>query len=69
MSDMEVTVEAMLQIVQQRLDTPLTDEDELERLRKGLAGVAERTRTLSNVKLPNAEEPYSVFQVCRAEDL
>jgi hypothetical protein len=69
MSDTDAVVEAMLQIVQQRLDTPISSEEELERLKKGLAGVAERARTLSSFKLTNAEEPYSVFSVCRAEDL
>jgi hypothetical protein len=69
MTDIEQTVEAMLQIVQQRLDTPVTDTDELERLKKGLAGVADRTRILSDFKLPNADEPFSVFSAFRAEDL
>lgn len=64
----ETVVDAMLQLVQARLDTPVTDEEEMERLRKGLEGVAQRTATLSDYKLANAQEPYSVFQVCRAED-
>ena len=64
----ETVVDAMLQLVQARLDTPVTDEEEMQRLRKGLEGVAQRTATLSDYKLTNAQEPYSVFQVCRAED-
>lgn len=64
----EFVVDAMLQLVQARLATPVTDKDELDRLRKGLEGVAERTEILSNYKLTNAHEPYSVFQVCRAEE-
>lgn len=69
MEDRDSTVEAMLQLVQARLKTPISDEDELERLRRGLSGVAERTQVLSDFKLTNAEEPYSVFSVCRSEDI
>jgi hypothetical protein len=61
------TVDAMLQQVQARLDTPITDEEELKRLRKGLEGVAERSQTLSDYKLTNADEPFSVFRVHRPE--
>ena len=68
-SDMDTVVEAMLQQVQARLQTPVTDADELDRLKKGLAGVAERTQVLSDFKLTNAEEPYSVFSACRSEDV
>ena len=64
----ETVVEAMLQQVQARLAAPVTDDEELERLRKGLEGVTQRTATLSDYKLSNAQEPYSVFRVCRAED-
>lgn len=67
MADQKV-VDAMLQQVQARLATPVTENDELEALRKGLEGVAERTGTLSDYKLTNAQEPYSVFRVCRMED-
>lgn len=65
----QTVVDAMLQQVQARLASPITDSEELERLRKGLEGVADRTATLSDYKLTNADEPFSVFRVCRAEDL
>lgn len=68
MSEQDPTVEAMLQQVQCRLATPVTDPEELERLRSRLAGLVERTAVLSNWKLPNSEEPFSVFSVYRPED-
>ena len=67
MTGTDQTIDAMLQQVQARLDTPITDKDELERLRKGLEGVAGRGQTLSDYKLTNADEPFSVFRVHRPE--
>jgi hypothetical protein len=67
MTETEQTIEAMMQQVQARLDSPITDKEELERLRKGLEGVAARSQTLSDYKLTNADEPFSVFRVYRPE--
>lgn len=69
MSDPDPNVEAMFQQVQGKLATPLTDPDEIEALRVRLAGLAERTAVLSNWKLPNSEEPFSVFSAYRPEDV
>lgn len=68
MDELDPVVESMLRQVQARLATPVSDPDELARLQRGLQGVAERTRTLSEFVLPNSDEPYSVFAVCRPED-
>lgn len=68
MAEIDPTVEAMLQQVQARLAHPVSDPGELDRLTRNLAGVAERTQTLSAFTLPNSDEPYSVFSVCRPED-
>ena len=61
-------IEAMLEQVQASLDTPIEDRDELERLRKGLDGVASRAATLRDYPLANADEPDFVFSAYRSED-
>lgn len=68
MANNEQLADALLRQVQARLDTPLTDDDELQRLRKNLDGVIERAETLRRYELTNADEPYFVFSACRAEE-
>jgi hypothetical protein len=68
MAKNEPLVDALLQQVQTRLDTPLTDDEEIGRLRKSIDGVIERAETLRSFELTNADEPYFVFSACRAEE-
>jgi hypothetical protein len=60
-------VDAMLAQVQARLASPIEDPEELERLRKGLEGVAERAATLRQHPLTNGNEPDFVFRAYRSE--
>ena len=65
--DTTAHVDAMLTQVQESLETPIEDEQELERLRRGVQGVAERAATLSAYRLANADEPDFVFRAYRSE--
>ena len=65
--DRNALVDAMLAQVQARLASPIEDDEELERLRNGLDGVAERAEILRQYPLTNADEPDFVFSAYRSE--
>lgn len=65
--DRDAQIDAVLQTIQDRLQTPVEDSDEIERLRKGIDGMLKRAETLRAFPLTNADEPDFTFGAYRSE--
>ena len=59
--------ELMFNVVRERYGDRLDDE-QLEEVRKGVEGIFEAAESLREIKLENADEPFSLFVPYRKGD-